>query len=139
MWLKTNTRLSPTRGTPPRLSWGSEHGASLELVGDLLAISRAEIATGRLLLGALGDPLTRAVLARISRKPCNPATLVSEIRLDYHELKYKIRVLTEGGALIRKPHHIYAANSATIGCVGKYMDILITISAYTQHGGTDDR
>ncbi|MGH7025051.1 MAG: hypothetical protein ACREEB_15880 [Caulobacteraceae bacterium] len=103
----------------------------LDLVAEMLAVSKDEIAMARLVLNALRDPLGRTVLEYLSRRPHDPFALIERTGRKYDEIRYQIRKLIAAGAISKMEHFYYLANPHASRAVGNYVDVLLTLASYT--------
>jgi len=104
----------------------------LDLVAEMLAVPKDEIAMARLVLNALRDPLGRIVLECLSRRPHDPLALTEETGRDYDAIRYQIRKLIAVGAISKLEHFYYLANPHAPHAVRNYVDVLLTLSSYTK-------
>ncbi|MEP6968363.1 MAG: hypothetical protein ABI906_09810 [Pseudomonadota bacterium] len=86
----------------------------------------------RRLLTLLGDPLRRVVFERLARHPCNTGVLADMTGAGGQDVGHRLRGLSKAGAIVRARHSFYSADPYPADCVRKYVDVLLTMTAYTQ-------
>jgi hypothetical protein len=129
--------IAPTRRSlgliarPPGATSNWQEATYLHLVAEMLAVPRDEIATARLVLNALRDPLGRTVLEHLSRRPHDPLALTEKTGRKYDEIRYQLRKLIAAGAISRMEHFYYRANPKASHAIRNYVDVLLTLTSYT--------
>ncbi|MEP6966974.1 MAG: hypothetical protein ABI906_02735 [Pseudomonadota bacterium] len=131
----------PRTSAGPRTGGGRPHpsrladAAALNAVAGLLAVSGGEIGEARGLLTLLGDPLRRVVLEQMARRPCNTSLLAVMTGAGSQDIGHRIRGLAKAGAVAPARNGFYFADPRPADCVRKYLDVLLTMTAYTQGAG----
>jgi hypothetical protein len=128
----TQARTPGSAVRPPSAASNWQEATYLDLVAAMMAIPKDEIATARLVLNALRDPLGRIVLECLSQRPQDPLALVERTGREYDAIRYQIRKLIAVGAISKLEHYYYIANPYASHAIRSYADVLLTLSSYTK-------
>lgn len=102
-------------------------------VASLLAVSEEELDEARRLLSLLGDPLRRAILEQVVQAPGRTRGLALATGAPAQDIRHRVRSLWRGGAILRTRDNFYMAAPYPAACLRKYLDLLLTATAFTHH------